>query len=55
MASLFLAEAKLILAKLFWNFEQRLENPEDTEWLKQKSYLVFEPTPLYLRLKDKSA
>ena len=50
----FLAEARLILAKMVWNFDLELVNPNDSTWLNQKAYLVFEPKSLMVKLKEKT-
>lgn len=50
----FLAEARLILAKMVWNFEMELVNENDWNWLDQKAFLVFEPKDLFVRLSEKS-
>ena len=53
-ARVFLAEARLILAKMVWNFDLELVNPNDSTWLNQKAYLVFEPKSLMVKLKEKT-
>lgn len=53
-ARVFLAEARLILAKMVWNFDLELVNPNDSTWLNQKAYLVFEPKSLLVKLKEKT-
>lgn len=50
----FLAEARLILAKMVWNFNLELVNPNDSTWLQQKAYLVFEPKALMVKLNEKT-
>ena len=50
----FLAEARLILAKMVWNFDLELVNPNDSTWLNQKAYLVFEPKALMVKLNEKT-
>ncbi|KAI1332611.1 cytochrome P450 [Xylariaceae sp. FL0255] len=51
----FLAEAKLIMARTIWAFD--LEMPEGTNhnWMDQKAYLVFVPTPLKAKIALRSA
>ncbi len=53
-ARVFLAEARLILAKMVWNFDLELVDPNDSTWLNQKAYLVFEPKSLMVKLKEKT-
>ncbi|KAG9235759.1 cytochrome P450 monooxygenase-like protein [Amylocarpus encephaloides] len=48
---LFLAETRVTLAKLLWNFELVLEDPVD-EWLDRAAYIVYEPTALKVKLID---
>lgn len=43
---LFLAEARVTLARLLWNFELQLADLGDWDWPDQRAYLVFEPKPL---------
>lgn len=50
----FLTEARLILAKMIWNFEWEMADPDDWTWLDQKAYLVFEPKELMVKLKEKT-
>jgi len=47
----YLAQARVFLAKVVWNFDlDMLENQED--WLDQEAYLVFEPKPLLVKLRE---
>ena len=55
MCRVFLAEARMILAKTIWNFELEMANPDDWNWLDQKAYLVFEPKELIIKLSEKVA
>lgn len=49
----FLAQARIFLAKVVWHFDLELvENQGD--WLNQRAWLVFEPKPLFVRLKERS-
>ncbi|PHH89659.1 hypothetical protein CDD83_5577 [Cordyceps sp. RAO-2017] len=48
-AKVFLAQARVFLAKVVWNFDLALEG-EQGDWLDQKAYLVFEPKPLPVRV-----
>ena len=48
----YLAEARLILAKMICNFEMELVDKDDWNWLDQKAYLVFELKVLFVRLKE---
>lgn len=50
----FLAEARILLARTLWNFELSLEPGNRVQdWLDQKAYLVFEPKPLRVKLAEK--
>ena len=51
----FLAEARMILAKIVWNFELEIAHPDDWNWMDQKVYLVFEPKALMVKLYEKVA
>ncbi|PQE04965.1 Cytochrome P450 protein [Rutstroemia sp. NJR-2017a BBW] len=48
-----LAEVRLILAKLLWNFDLRLGEKE-WDWYSQKAFLVWDKQPLYLELSVES-
>ena len=50
----FLAEARVILSKMVWNFDFEMADPNDWNWLDQKAYLVFEPKALMVKLKEKA-
>ena len=50
----FLAEARLILSKMVWNFDLEMVDPNDWNWMDQKAYLVFEPKALMVKLKEKT-
>ena len=50
----FLAEARLMRAKMVWNFDLGLVDPDDSTWLDQKDYLAFEPKSLMVKLKEKT-
>ncbi|EOA85420.1 uncharacterized protein SETTUDRAFT_91397 [Exserohilum turcica Et28A] len=51
----FLAEARILLARTLWNFELALEpSTRVDDWLDQKAYLVFEPKPLCVKLLEKT-
>jgi cytochrome P450 len=45
-----LAEVRLILTKLLWNFDLRLGEKE-WDWDSQKAFLVWDKQPLYLELR----
>lgn len=45
----FLAQARLLLAKVIWNFDLTMIGKQE-DWLDQKAYLVFEPKPLPVKL-----
>lgn len=49
--SLALAEMKLILAKVFLHFDLVLSEKNRGDWCDQKSYLIYEKKPLYVKLK----
>ncbi|KAL2140420.1 hypothetical protein VTI28DRAFT_3840 [Corynascus sepedonium] len=50
-SKVYLAQARVFLAKVVWNFDlDMLENQED--WLDQEAYLVFEPKPLLVKLRE---
>ena len=51
---IFLAEARLILAKMVWNFDMEMVKKDDWDWMDQKAYLVFEPKSLKVKLMEKS-
>ncbi|MCJ1271052.1 hypothetical protein MMC22_010951 [Lobaria immixta] len=51
----FLAEARLILSKMVWNFDFEILDPNDWDWMDQKAYLVFEPKALIVKLKEKAS
>ena len=48
------AEARLILAKMEWNFEMELVDKDDWNRLDQKAHLNFEPKDLSVKLREKS-
>lgn len=51
----FLAEARILLARTLWNFELSLEpGARVQDWMDQKAFLVFEPKPLRVRLVEKT-
>ena len=50
---MFLAEARVALARLVWNFELELANQNDWDWPDQRAYLVFEPKPLNVKIRDR--
>lgn len=53
---IFFAEARMILAKLLWNFDFQLAEPEEADWMtSQKSYLVFEPKALRVEVVERQA
>jgi hypothetical protein len=44
----------MLLAKLLWNFDLQLAEPDEADWMtKQRSYLVFEPKPLGVKVVDR--
>lgn len=44
----------MILSKMVWNFDLELVDPNDSNWMDQKAYLVFEPKALMVKLKEKA-
>lgn len=48
--SLALAEMRLILAKILWNFDLSLEDP-NFEWIKQRCQVIWEKPDLMVHLK----
>lgn len=50
----FLAEARILLARTLWNFELSIAPGMVDDWLDQKAYLVFEPKPLRVSLVEKA-
>lgn len=53
-SKIFFAEARMILAKLLWNFDLQIAEPEAADWMtNQKSYLVFEPKALRVKLVER--
>lgn len=50
----FLAEARLILSKMIWNFDLEMADPSECTWMDQKAFLVFEPKALMVKLKEKA-
>ncbi|KAF2792079.1 cytochrome P450 monooxygenase-like protein [Melanomma pulvis-pyrius CBS 109.77] len=45
---LYLAEARITLAKLFWNFDISLPGQQQKDWLDQRAFLVWEPKSLHV-------
>ncbi|KAF2816388.1 cytochrome P450 monooxygenase-like protein [Mytilinidion resinicola] len=50
---LFLAEARVTLTKLLWNFDVVLADSNVNEWLDQAAYIVCEPKSLQVELIDR--
>lgn len=50
----FLAESRLILARIVWSFQLSLVNEEDKDWPDNRAYLAYEPKPLMVTLSEKS-
>lgn len=44
----------MILSKMVWNFDFQLVDPNDSTWMDQKAYLVFEPKALMVQLSEKT-
>lgn len=54
MTSLAYIEMRIILARVLWNFDLRLAD-ESKDWLsRQKIYLLWEKSPLYVYLTPRS-
>lgn len=54
MSSLAYIEMRIILARVLWNFDLRLAD-ESKDWLsRQKIYLLWEKSPLYVYLTPRS-
>ncbi|KAH6646157.1 cytochrome P450 [Truncatella angustata] len=49
----FLAEAKVILAKTIFAFDLSLSNHVANDWMDQKAFLVFEPSELLVQVREK--
>ncbi len=52
--SLVLAEMKLILVKVFWHFDLVLSEKNQGDWCDQKSYLINEKKPLYVKIQRRA-
>ena len=50
----FLAESRLILARIVWAFELSLVNKDDKDWPDNRAYLAYEPKALMVNLQEKS-
>ena len=50
----FLAESRLILARIVYAFELSLVNPEDKDWPDNRAWLAYEPKALMVTLKEKT-
>ncbi|KAH7043358.1 cytochrome P450 monooxygenase-like protein, partial [Macrophomina phaseolina] len=48
-----LAEARVLLARICWNFELRLDAKTPVDWMDKRSFLVVEAKPLLVQLSDK--
>jgi len=44
---------KLILARMLWNFDFE-RSPRAEGWLQQKSYIIWERPPLWIKVKARS-
>jgi cytochrome P450 len=51
-SKVFMAEARVILAKTLWSFDLSLPEDADWGWLVQKAYLVFTPKPLFVKISE---
>ncbi|KAF2464018.1 cytochrome P450 monooxygenase-like protein [Lindgomyces ingoldianus] len=52
-SKIFLAEARVFLARLIWAFDMELAEQDASSWLDQKAWLVYEPKPLKVRLQER--
>ena len=50
----FLAESRLILARIIWAFELSLVNKDEKDWPDNRAYLAYEPKALMINLQEKS-
>ena len=50
----FLAESRLILARIVYAFELSLVNPEDKDWPDNRAWLAYEPKALMVTLEEKT-
>ncbi|KAL3250623.1 hypothetical protein ABHI18_011096 [Aspergillus niger] len=51
----FFAEARVTLAKLLWNFDLELAEPQAENWLEERAaYIVYEPKPLLVKLFERT-
>ena len=47
-------EMKMVLAKVFWNFDLELaEKMKEDDWTDQKVYLLNEKTPMYVKMRPR--
>ncbi|KAH8728889.1 benzoate 4-monooxygenase cytochrome P450 [Phaeosphaeriaceae sp. PMI808] len=53
-ARVFLAETKILLARMLWSFELELAPDTPTDWMDTKAYLFFELNPLMTKLVERS-
>ena len=49
----FLAESRLILARIIWAFELSLVNKDDKDWPDNRAYLAYEPKALMVNLRER--
>ena len=56
LRSLALAQIRVIVTRLFWNFDLVLQTPRQGEraWDNQREYALFEGTPLRVMIIDRS-
>lgn len=52
--SLALAEIRLTLAHVLWNFEIELNDETDPDWIKQKAWMTWQKKPLIVNLKART-
>lgn len=50
----FLAKAKLILARVFFTFDMEPSQLAEKDWMDQAAFLVFEPSPLVAHIKERA-
>ena len=51
---IFIAESRLILARMVWKFELSLVDEEDKDWPDNRAFLAYQPKPLMARLRERN-
>ena len=52
---LFLAESRIILARIVYAFKLSLVDPEDKDWPNNRAYLAYEPKALMIMLHERNS